>query len=63
VHENAYDDTVDFIQTPPADAQILEIAPPDKLESQIIRWEHSFYPVNRHNSLDSQQVIAMRLIS
>jgi len=36
VHENAYDEAVNFIQAPPADAQILEIAPPDKLESQLI---------------------------
>ena len=35
-HENAYDEALDFIQAPPADAQIIEIAPQEKLHSQLI---------------------------
>lgn len=35
-HETAYNEALDFIKTPPKDAVIIEIAPQDKLQSQLI---------------------------
>jgi len=35
-HENAYHEALNFIQAPPADTTIIEIAPAKKLESQLI---------------------------
>jgi len=35
-HENAYDEAVDFIHSPPEDANIIEIAPPKKLASRLV---------------------------
>ena len=35
-HENAYNKALDFIQSPPEDAQIIEIAPPKALASRIL---------------------------
>jgi len=35
-HENAYNDAITFIDTPPADAHIIEIAPPIKLASRLL---------------------------
>ncbi|MFT5808007.1 MAG: putative patatin/cPLA2 family phospholipase [Moritella dasanensis] len=35
-HENAYSEAIDFIQTPPEDAKIIEIAPPQPLASRIL---------------------------
>lgn len=35
-HENAYNEALDFIQSPPEDAQIIEIAPPKALSSRIL---------------------------
>ena len=35
-HENAYNDAIKFIHTPPEDAQIIEIAPPQKLASSLL---------------------------
>lgn len=35
-HENAYNDAIDFIHTPPADSQIIEIAPPEALSSRLL---------------------------
>jgi predicted patatin/cPLA2 family phospholipase len=35
-HENAYSDAIDFINTPSADAQIIEIAPRQALASRIL---------------------------
>jgi len=35
-HEFAYEDAIAFIDNPPADTQVIEIAPPKELESRII---------------------------
>ena len=35
-HENAYNEAVKFIHSPPQDAQIIEIAPPQKLASSVL---------------------------
>lgn len=35
-HENSYNAAIDFIQTPPKDANIIEIAPPRMLSSRIL---------------------------
>jgi predicted patatin/cPLA2 family phospholipase len=35
-HENAYNEAITFIDRPPADAQIIEIAPPTKLASRLL---------------------------
>lgn len=35
-HENAYHQAIEFIDRPPEDAQVIEIAPPAKLSSQLI---------------------------
>lgn len=35
-HENAYSEAVDFIHQPPADTQIIEIAPANKLSSRLL---------------------------
>jgi predicted patatin/cPLA2 family phospholipase len=35
-HENAYNDAIQFIHTPPDDAQVIEIAPPKKLASRLL---------------------------
>ncbi|MDX2319343.1 MAG: patatin family protein [Moritella sp.] len=35
-HENSYNDAIDFIHTPPEDAHIIEIAPPQSLASRIL---------------------------
>lgn len=35
-HENAYNEALDFIHTPPEDAQVIEIAPPQPLASRIL---------------------------
>lgn len=35
-HENAYNEALNFIQSPPKDAQIIEIAPPKALASRIL---------------------------
>lgn len=36
VHENAYNDALDFIRNPPEDAQVIEIAPAQKLASRVL---------------------------
>lgn len=35
-HENAYNDALDFIDNPPEDAQVIEIAPPHNLASHVL---------------------------
>ncbi|WP_413698820.1 DUF6363 domain-containing protein [Psychromonas sp. KJ10-10] len=35
-HENAYNDALDFIHNPPEDAQVIEIAPSQKLASRVL---------------------------
>jgi len=35
-HENAYNDAIDFINSPPEDTQIIEIAPPQILSSRLL---------------------------
>ena len=35
-HENAYNDAIKFIHTPPEDAKIIEISPPQKLASSLL---------------------------
>ena len=35
-HENAYNEALDFMHKPPADAEIIEIAPPRKLASRLL---------------------------
>ena len=35
-HENAYNEAIKFIHSPPNDANIIEIAPPQKLASQLV---------------------------
>ncbi|CAM2933185.1 patatin-like phospholipase family protein [Moritella viscosa] len=35
-HENSYSEAIDFIHNPPDDAKIIEIAPPEALESRML---------------------------